>query len=194
MGTSAYLDVNSFARQTTWAHGFMAAYALWGGLVVLALLVVGSWWILARRALSPARAVATVFCAGLGALVALGTNQVISKAVAEARPCHALHHVEVLLSCAADYSFPSDHAMIAGGLVAGILFLNRKVGAVALVVALLLAFARVYAGVHYPGDVVAGLLIGAAISVAIMVVLRPLATRVAVAVEGTRLRPLVNAH
>ena len=45
-----YLDVNHFARDTSWAHGFMADYAgralspVGVGLVVLALLVVAGWW------------------------------------------------------------------------------------------------------------------------------------------------------
>ena len=38
--TSWYRAVNDVARDTPWAHGFLAAYALWAGLAVLAVLLV----------------------------------------------------------------------------------------------------------------------------------------------------------
>jgi len=40
-----YLEVNELARQTPWLRDVFAAYALWGGLVVLAgMLVAAIWW------------------------------------------------------------------------------------------------------------------------------------------------------
>ena len=190
-----YLDVNSFSRHTHWLHGFMSAYANWAGLVVLALMVVGGWlWARHRRSLD---GVVAAVLAGLSALIALGINHFVSQAVARVRPCHATailaHHPTVILSCAHDYSFPSDHAIIAGALATGLVFVNRKLGAIAVVLALLLAFARVYAGVHYPGDVVAGLLAGAAIAVIVWLVLRRPATALAARIAATPLSPLIGA-
>ncbi len=165
-----YLDVNSFSRHTGGLHGFMEAYALWAGLVVLALIVVLAWlWSRQHRRLDR---VVTAVLAGVSSLIALGVNHFVSQAVARTRPCHALHHVTVLLSCASDYSFPSDHAVIAGALAMGLLFFDRRIGFVAVLLALFLAFARVYVGVHYPGDVIAGLLLGAVIWTIIWVLFR----------------------
>jgi len=66
-----------------------------------------------------------VVCAGVGTVVALLVNQdLVSPAVGRARPCQVLAHVEVLLSCAHDYSFPSDHCVLAGAFVAGLAFLD----------------------------------------------------------------------
>lgn len=186
---SWYLDVNSFSRHTGWAHGFMAAFANWGGLVVLAILVIGVW--LWSRRQSWLSGIVTATLTGISAVVALGINHFVSQAVARIRPCHALHHVKVILSCASDYSFPSDHAIIAGALAAGLIIYNRRLGILAALVALFLAFARVYAGVHYPGDVIVGLALGAAIAVVIWLVLRRPAMAVALRLTRTPLRPLL---
>lgn len=194
MSTDAswYLDINHFSRDTSWLHSFLAAYALWGGLVVLAAAMVGTWWFLARRGPDAPRRVATAWLGGAGAVVALAANQAIGAAVDRTRPCHSLHHTLVLLSCANDASFPSDHAMIGGALLVGIFLVSRRLGLAALVAALLLAFSRVYAGVHYPSDVGAGLVIGAAIDAALVLLLRPLVTIGASRLVRTPLRALVT--
>jgi undecaprenyl-diphosphatase len=62
-------------------------------------------------------------------------------------------------------SFPSDHAMLFTALAVGVLFVSRKAGAFLLIwTALVIALPRLYLGLHYPSDVVAGALIGAAIA------------------------------
>lgn len=190
-----YLDVNSLSRHTHWAHGFMGAYALWGGLVVLTAMTIGAWlWARQRGRLD---LVVSAVIAGVAAVLALGINHFLSRAVARPRPCHTpsllRHHLVVILTCAHDYSFPSDHAIIGGALAVGLLFFSRRLGALAAVVALFLAFARVYAGVHYPGDVVAGLLAGSAIVSVLWLALRAPAMTLAVKLSHTPLRPLVAA-
>ncbi|OJI07723.1 MAG: hypothetical protein COX02_01585 [Candidatus Vogelbacteria bacterium CG22_combo_CG10-13_8_21_14_all_37_9] len=61
-------------------------------------------------------------------------------------------------------SFPSGHAVFLGALAGGLLVLNRRFGIGIFSVALLIGLARVIAGVHWPSDVVAGLLFGTLIS------------------------------
>jgi undecaprenyl-diphosphatase len=169
----------------------MKAYALWGGLVILALMAILAWFVARRRGRLDGVVIAAL--AGVSALVSLGVNHFVSGAVARTRPCHALHHITVLLGCASDYSFPSDHSVIAGALAMGLLLFDVRWGIAATLLALLLAFSRVYVGVHYPGDVVAGLLMGAAIAVIIFVVLRRPALAATNRLARTPLRPLVAA-
>lgn len=164
-----YKDVNRFAVQTTWLHGFMKPYAVYG-VGLFAILVLASWWY-ARAQTNPPRAVAAAVWAAAGTVIAVGLNQIIAKAVARPRPYLTLHGVEVLVSRSTDYSFPSDHAVTAGAAVAGLWIIasyggrvSRWLAAAGTVLALLLAFARVYVGAHYPGDVAAGLLLGAAVA------------------------------
>ena len=187
---SWYRSVNEFARDTGWAHGVLANYANWAGLVLLAMLLIAGW-LLGRRRNDAPRLTATAFLVGVGAVLALLANQAIGPAVARARPCHTLSHVEVLLHCASDSSFPSDHAMIAGAFAAGLLLLDRRIGLAALLLALLLAFARVYVGVHYPSDVASGLAIGAAIGALIVLTLRTATAAVAHRLTRTPLRPFI---
>lgn len=187
-----YLDVNHFTRDTGGLHGFMSAFALWGGLVLLALMVVLSFlW--ARRA-GRLDSVVLLFLGGASSLVGLAVNKGVSEAVMRQRPCHALHHVDVILSCANDYSFPSDHSVIAGALAAGLFVFDRRVGIVAALLALFLAFARVYAGVHYPGDVVGGLVLGLLVCGVIELLFRGIVMTAAVRLVGTPLRPLLLAR
>jgi undecaprenyl-diphosphatase len=61
-----------------------------------------------------------------------------------------------------DPSFPSDHATAAFAIAVSIYLRNRRIGLLALAMALTLALARVAVGVHYPGDVAGGALIGTA--------------------------------
>lgn len=191
-----YLDANSLTRHSHWAHGFMAAYANWLGLVLLALLLVAGWlW--SRRRPGAVEGFVACLLGGLSGAVAVGVNHFVSQAVARVRPCHALaahHHLTVILSCAHDYSFPSDHASIAGGFAMGLLIFSRRWGALAWLLALFLAFARVYAGVHYPADVIAGLLLGSVIAVVVWLVLRrPALAAAAWVVNRTPFRPLIVA-
>lgn len=61
---------------------------------------------------------------------------------------------------APDNSFPSDHAAIASAIAALIFLKNRPLGAVFFLAAILIGVGRVLGGVHYPIDIVFGLLAG----------------------------------
>lgn len=188
-----YRDVNGFARATPWLHGVLSAYALWGGLVILALMLVAAYLVSRHRA-DAERMVAVTVCAGFGVLAALLVNQhLISPAVGRARPCHALVHVEVLLTCANDFSFPSDHCVIAGAFVAGLAFVGLRWAVPAGVLAVLLAFTRVYTGVHYPSDAVGGLVVGGVIGAVAVVVFSRAVQRLTRLLAGTPARVLVSA-
>lgn len=73
-----------------------------------------------------------------------------------------------------DTSFRSDHAAAAFA-IAGVLFsVHRRLGTLALALAALVAYARVYVGDHYPGDVAGGALIGVAAAILVLTWLRTL--------------------
>jgi undecaprenyl-diphosphatase len=151
-----FLAVNSFARQTPWLHDAATAYAKYG--VVLFALALGCGAVMARG--RSARAMAAALWAPLGALLALAANQPLGNAIAEQRPYVAHPSALLLVAPTTDFSFPSDHAVVAGAVAAGILAYDRRLGWGTAVAALLMAADRVYVGAHYPGDVVAGLTLG----------------------------------
>lgn len=65
-----------------------------------------------------------------------------------------------------DASFPSGHTLASFEGACGIFLCNKKWGAGALVLACLIAFSRLYFFIHYPTDVIAGLVLGVGFAVA----------------------------
>lgn len=59
-----------------------------------------------------------------------------------------------------EFSFPSGHAAFFFALAMAIYFYNKKWGAWFFVAAILITFARIAAGIHYPTDILAGAIIG----------------------------------
>jgi membrane-associated phospholipid phosphatase len=185
-----FLDVNRFSRSTPVLHDPVRLYAVYG-VVLFALLLALGWW-LARRNGSP-RTMAASLWAPVGAVVAIGLNQPLGRAVHEARPYTVFPHELVLVARTHDFSFPSDHAVMAGAVAAGVLLVDRRLGVLTWLLALLLAFARVFVGAHFPLDVEAGLLFGAAVSlVGYLLVRRPL-TLLVQRLSRTQLRPLLTS-
>jgi len=75
------------------------------------------------------------------------------------RPCDILPGVHVLAQ-AGRFSFPSNHAanMMALSVIA--VYFYRKYGWLVFAAALLVGYSRIYVGVHYPLDVLAGFILG----------------------------------
>ena len=86
---------------------------------------------------------------------------VIKPLVARVRPYVTVEGLFSLVGPEKSHSFPSGHSATAFA-VGYVLFrmLPAKYGAPILILAALMAFSRLYVGVHYPTDVLAGVLIG----------------------------------
>lgn len=181
--------VNHLARVTPWLHAPARLFAEYGVGLFAALLML-SWWLVRRE--GDLRRVTAALWAPLGALVALGVNQFLVAAVAEPRPYTVLPQALVLVSRSSDYSFPSDHAVMAGAAAAGVLLAHRRLGLITAALALVMAFTRVYVGAHFPLDVATGLLVGAVVAVASYLVARPLVARLVELLAGTPVRALLT--
>jgi undecaprenyl-diphosphatase len=188
MDEQVFQSVNRFARGTPWLHGLVLGYATYGVIVFAALLVVG-WWV-ARRSGRVDRIAAAV-CAGAGTLLAVAVNQPVVDHIHEPRPYTTHAHILVLAQRSADFSYPSDHAVMAGAAALGLFFVHRWLGLAAAAAAVAMAFSRVYIAAHYPSDVVAGLMLGVVIGLAGYATTAPILTRALDAAGRTRLRPLL---
>lgn len=95
-------------------------------------------------------------------LVSLLINNLILKnAVARTRPWVDVAGLKILIDKPWDYSFPSGHT--ASSFAAAVVMyktLPARFGIPAVILALAIGFSRLYIGVHYPTDVLAGALSG----------------------------------
>lgn len=138
----------------------------------------------------------TILLAGIAGVIAVGVSVGVSAFVYRPRPFTLLgNQVHLLVPHTADSSFPSDHAMGSGAFAAGMWRAGGSARWVFLIVALLVGLSRAIAGVHWPSDLIASLIIGGLISQLTFTVLRrpllPLVDMVIRLVEAVedRLRP-----
>lgn len=114
-------------------------------------------------ALRRALAKGFVFLAVAG--MALGAGDFLNHEVnkpffGRMRPCNELTDISITAPCNRSYSFPSSHAVNITALAAVMSYEYRLFSPVIIGVALLVCYSRVYLGMHYPFDVLAGILFG----------------------------------
>jgi undecaprenyl-diphosphatase len=95
------------------------------------------------------------------AAIAMVTNQAISHLWERPRPFAAHRALTHLLSAPSpDPSFPSDHAAAAFAIAFAVLAFSRRAGTLLLAAATLIGLSRIALGLHYPSDVLAGMVVG----------------------------------
>ena len=108
------------------------------------------------------------------AAVALLVNRIVGTAWHRDRPFVTHHVAHVWGPHKTDASFPSDHASAATAIAVAVLLIDPLVGACFAALAALIVVGRVIIGEHYPGDVLAGVLVGTAAALLVVRFARPL--------------------
>jgi len=182
LDTEIFRGINGLAGHYPWLDAlgiFSAKYLIWvmAGIILAGAVVAErqlaarqdrGWWsrltgsLFRRRteerpdlrAVAAVRGVLAALAADLG-------NSLFSLFYFRARPCGVLYQVNNLLhrSCV-DKSFPSDHSSMAFALAFSAVFVRPLLGSALLVMAGFVAWGRVFVGVHYPADVLAGAAVG----------------------------------
>lgn len=103
---------------------------------------------------------------GLLACLVIG-NLTLKPLVGRIRPYELVEGIELLISAPTDFSFPSGHTLSSVVSAAILTMTDKRFGYVAIPLALLIAFSRLYLYVHFLTDVLGGAVIGAVISIVI---------------------------
>ena len=103
---------------------------------------------------------------GLTTGVLIG-NVLLKNVVARPRPCWLNSGVDMIVAVPLDFSFPSGHTLACFIAATILLRYDKRFGIVALVIAVAVAFSRLYLYVHFPTDVVCGAALGVGIGLAI---------------------------
>jgi undecaprenyl-diphosphatase len=165
-------DVNGLARDAPgWVDSAVSWTGEYGILLGLLLLCLTAWLRSRRRPDAPV-AVAGVVWAPLAAGLAEIVNIPVRALVARPRPFVSHDGLDVLVSGKDDFSFASDHATMTMAVAVALLLVERRLGLLAMGLAFLEGFCRVYMGVHYPTDVLGGYALGTAV----VLLAAPLAT------------------
>ena len=105
--------------------------------------------------------------AGVTVLVALIFNHVminilLKDLVARPRPYVASDEIVTLIKQLSSFSFPSGHTSTSFAAAFAVLFMEKKrrYAIPAMIIAAMIGFSRMYVGVHYPGDILGGIVIG----------------------------------
>jgi len=138
-----------------------------GGIIALLL-----WWAWFMPTENPKVSREKLICACIAAPFALALSRLISLvAPFRVRPIHLpdlhIRLADTLSSHALENwsSFPSDHAMLFFTLAAGIFFVSKRIGLIALLyVSLIICLPRIYLGLHYPTDIMAGAFLGTGVA------------------------------
>ena len=97
----------------------------------------------------------------------LACNVILKPLVDRTRPYYVLDYTP-LIPPVGDPSFPSGHTSASFAAATAIYAINRKWGLAAYLLAAVMGFSRLYLGVHFPTDVLAGALVGTAAALAVV--------------------------
>ena len=157
---SLFTAINSLAGRSGALDGFMIDVAKYSPEVYA--LALAALWLTFKQKNQRAALIAAI-----SALIALGLGQIVGDIFPRERP-YLAHHVALLITHSPDTSFPSDHTTLAFAIAIAVWKFHSRAGIVLFAFGILVAFARVFVGAHYPGDVVGGAVLGAITSIVIL--------------------------
>jgi undecaprenyl-diphosphatase len=152
------VNTNLFSTINGWAGNHLADDVMIFAAKYLIFLVFVAFVVAAGRAYRM-RGLPTLVGPGVTLILAFVFGLAAAALHPQTRPFQS-HPAHLLIKHAPGQSFPSDHATAAFALaLATLAFLSRPVGAALLAAAAVIGLARVYCGVHYPGDILGALLV-----------------------------------
>lgn len=103
-----------------------------------------------------------MFALVLGVIIG---NLFLKNIVTRIRPFDLVEGINLLINAPKDFSFPSGHTLSSISSATVIFMNNKKIGIYFLILAVLIAFSRLYLYVHFPSDVIGGAVLGVIIGI-----------------------------
>lgn len=154
--TSLYHAINGLSGHNHLLDHIFMFFAK-DALEIYAVLFIISWFALPRRDIRSRHA---LLISGLSGILALVFNVIISHIWFRPRPFTVIPNAHQLLPHSSDASFPSDHTAGSFGFASGTWGSQRIISYTFTILAIIVMFSRVYCGLHYPTDVIAGMFVG----------------------------------
>ena len=104
----------------------------------------------------------TIFAIPVG--IAVVISESISAVFVRQRPFVAVSGVKLLVPHGADGGMPSHHMVFMATLITTVYFYEKRCAAILAVLTILTGVARVVAGIHYPSDILVGVVVGVAVA------------------------------
>jgi len=162
---SALLYIQDFIRMP-FLNAIMVFFSTIGNLGLL-------WIALGLVLLFPKRTrrggVDILICLAIAYII---NDLVIKELVARVRPYDTIEGLKILVSPLSSFSFPSGHANSSFAAAMALTLAFGKKGAWAYIPASLIAISRCYVGVHYPSDVIAGMIVGTLVAFGVYMLLK----------------------
>lgn len=160
MDVYLFRSINNIGFQLPYLNPLMVFIAEYS-VVFLALWMIIDWFFTKEKIRTRIVLVGTILAFGVSEAIAKGLGQFISHT----QPFAVLPNVNQLISHEIDNSFPSDHTILFFS-ICMMLFLGSqsKMRISFLLAAAIVGLSRIWVGVHYPFDVLAGALIGIFVS------------------------------
>ena len=146
--------INSWAGQNIWLDRLMIFYAEWLGYFLIGGLII--CLIKDRKKYSDMLIVSL----GSAIIARFIFVEIIRFLYYNPRPFLVLSDVTQLINHETVSSFPSGHASFYFALATGVYLYNKKIGIIFYIASSCIVLARVFVGVHWPSDILAGAAIG----------------------------------
>lgn len=155
MNQSLFTFFYSLAHQSPTLDAIISFVAVPYGLIILTALFI---YLFEHRD-NPRKGIRDIFVVGVSAVAAYAFAYIVKNIVHTLRPFDALSWVKPLVA-ESGYAFPSGHATFFMALASSLWFYHKRLAVFFGISAVLIGLARISAGIHWPVDILGGLVFG----------------------------------
>jgi len=148
-----FQQINNFAGQNLWSDTLAIFFSQYFGYILIFLLILflirnfRKYWLMVVQA----------FIAAI--LARFVIVEIIRYVLPKPRP-FVENHVNLLVDRVNQFAFPSGHAAFFFAIATVVYFYNKKAGILFFLAGFLISISRVFSGIHWPSDILAGALVG----------------------------------